>query len=101
MQPYLATLAPRMRHGARQSIMDEWSYRIALNPEQFQSQDSIVKIFEEFRERGFLNTAGLSTTPVREAPTTEAPAVEKSLAERLKDKATRDAVREKTGTQSP
>jgi len=42
----------RLARRVRESTMDRWLNRIALNPEQNQSRDGILNIFEEFRREG-------------------------------------------------
>ena len=39
----------------RERVMDQWLNRIAQNPEQYQSRDGILNIFEEFRQEGRFN----------------------------------------------
>ena len=46
-QPFLATINLRLQDNVYSTLMDEWLDRFAANPEQYQSQDAIVAIFEE------------------------------------------------------
>jgi tetratricopeptide (TPR) repeat protein len=48
MQAYIANVAPRQKYDAAAFIMNIWASKIALNPEQYLTQDQILAIFGEF-----------------------------------------------------
>ena len=49
IQPSLAGYNPRLRSRAWFRITGGFMERYAANPEQYQSQDAVVSIFEEYR----------------------------------------------------
>lgn len=48
MQAYIANVAPRQKYDAAAFITNIWASKIALNPEQYLTQDQILAIFGEF-----------------------------------------------------
>jgi len=54
IQPFLASLAPRTRSGVADVLGTEFESRFADRPQEFQTQEQILALIEDFRRRGFL-----------------------------------------------
>jgi hypothetical protein len=54
VQPFVQSLAPRMRATATQNLAREFGRQYLTAPEAYKSPAQIANIFEEYRQRGFI-----------------------------------------------
>ena len=54
MQPYLARINPEARKDIGEIIMDRWLTEDAYNPDRYKSRDGILRVFEEVRQKGYI-----------------------------------------------
>ena len=54
IQPFLQSLAPRMRAGVASNLGTQFAQRFAQQPDQFRGEGAAADVFKDFRGRGFL-----------------------------------------------